>query len=213
MAELKCIVCGAADAKACSSCKSSRYCGPKCQKVDWPIHKLLCKEITALSPRPSEDHYLGILFPVDSKTPQLLWVECKTIQLAGDDNKFHLPQVETHLGNDKPSPERMIITYNAYRSLEIDHTIIVHVRDNFGSDGSRPNLCVNETREGKGSFEWRGPLVALHQIGDADDPYTFYKDVTLEDLRIVVDWFKTYGSAPRGMPDELKAMGFQDFSL
>lgn len=107
----------------------------------------------------------------------------------------------------------MCITCKAYRSLEIDLTTIAYIRDNFGGDRSGPNLCVNATREGKGSFEWRGRLVALHQIGDAGDLNTFYNGVTLEDLRVVVDWFKTYGSAPRGMPDELKAMGFQGFSL
>jgi hypothetical protein len=157
--------------------------------------------MTSVSSRPSEDHKLGILFSVDSKTPQFLWLECKRIRLPGDDNEFHLPQVEAHLGNGNPSPERMIIISNVYRSLDIDHTVIVHCRENFGNDGSKPNLCPIETSEGKGSFQWRGPLVALHQIGDASDPYTFYKDVTLEDLRIVVDWFKTYGSAPRGMPN------------
>lgn len=190
----------------------SNYYGAKCQKLDWLIRKFLCKAIMTISPRPSEVHKLSILFPVEKKKPQLLWVECKMIRLPGDENEFHIPKVEMHLGNDKPDPERMIITSNDYRSLDIDHTIIIHCRDNFGSDGSRPNLCAIETSERKGSFQWRGSLVTLHQIGAADDPYTFYKDFTLEDLRIVVDWFKTYGSA-RDSSRELQDMGFQAINL
>jgi hypothetical protein len=213
MAALKCIICGSANAKACSTCKSSQYCGAECQKLDRPIHKLLCKAIGDVSARPSGEHKLGILFPADSKTPRLLWVECKTIRLPGDENAFHIPKVEPHLGNDNPSPGRMIITSNQYRSLGIDHTVIVHCRDNFRSDGSQPNLSAIETSEGKSSVQFKGPLLALHQIGDANEPYAFFKDVTLEDLRIVVDWFKTYGSTPQGMPRELEEMGFQSFSL
>jgi len=53
-----------------------------------------------------------------------------------------------------------------------------------------------ETSEGKGSVQFKGPLVVLDQIGDASEPHAFFADVTLEDLRIVVDWFKTYGLAP-----------------
>lgn len=155
MASSQCIICGSDNAKACASCKSSKYCGAKCQKVDWPIQKLLCKTITTISQRPSGDHKLGILVPVDTKKPQLLWVECKTIRLPGDENEFHIPQVEMHLGNDKPYPERMIITSNAYRSLEIDHTIIVHCRDNFGSDGLRPNFCA---RDGDIRRKWFIPM-------------------------------------------------------
>lgn len=55
--------------------------------------------------------------------------------------------------------------------------------------------------------------MALHQIGEAKEPYAFFKDITLEDLRIVVDGFETYGSAPQGMPRELEQIGFQSFSL
>lgn len=201
MAARKCIICGSANAKDCKSCKSAAYCRVKCQRVDWPIHKLLCKVITAVPPRPSEDHILGIRFPDDSKNPQLVWVECKTIQLHNDENKFHDAQIKAHLGNDSPAPGRMIISSNNFRGLKIDHTIIVWCRDNFGYDGSRPNLCAIETSGGKCSYDYKGPLVALHQIGLASDPYAFYKDVTLEDLRIVVEYnHHRLGREARGEP-------------
>lgn len=31
--------------KACSSCHIERYCGAECQKIDWKIHRILCKFI------------------------------------------------------------------------------------------------------------------------------------------------------------------------
>ena len=29
----------------CSGCQRSRYCGPACQKADWPAHRAACREL------------------------------------------------------------------------------------------------------------------------------------------------------------------------
>lgn len=34
--------------KFCQSCKSVEYCDRKCQTIDWPSHKLICKDIPKL---------------------------------------------------------------------------------------------------------------------------------------------------------------------
>ena len=31
--------------KLCSGCRVVRYCGPACQKADWPAHKAACREL------------------------------------------------------------------------------------------------------------------------------------------------------------------------
>ena len=31
--------------KLCSGCRAVRYCGPACQKADWPAHKAACREL------------------------------------------------------------------------------------------------------------------------------------------------------------------------
>ena len=31
--------------KLCSGCRGVRYCGPACQKADWPAHKAACREL------------------------------------------------------------------------------------------------------------------------------------------------------------------------
>ena len=33
--------------KLCSGCRRVRYCGPGCQKADWPAHKAACRELQA----------------------------------------------------------------------------------------------------------------------------------------------------------------------
>ena len=31
--------------KLCSGCRAVRYCGPGCQKADWPAHRAACREL------------------------------------------------------------------------------------------------------------------------------------------------------------------------
>ena len=42
------------------------------------------------------------------------------------------------------------------------------------------------------THDWRGPIVVMRQSGTATDPL-FYKDIKAADLRVVVDYFVTYG--------------------
>lgn len=49
-----CIMCNAWNAYVCRHCNSAHYCSSECQKADWPLHQLLCKELAALRDPPSE---------------------------------------------------------------------------------------------------------------------------------------------------------------
>jgi hypothetical protein len=88
--------------------------------------------------------------------------------------------------------ERKPIKRNALRGFDLDHTVEVVCRETFLIDGSKPNSCVMEITKGKMTHDWRGPIVVLRQPGTAMDP-RFYEDVTAADLRIVVDYFVSYG--------------------
>ena len=51
-AEKLCAMCNEAASKVCSKCRSIQYCSKSCQKVGWPVHKLLCKKFATLGERP-----------------------------------------------------------------------------------------------------------------------------------------------------------------
>lgn len=194
-----CTICNASDAKLCSSCHSISYCSKECQKADWPLHKTICKGLTTLLPRPSPSHKLAFLFPVDSKEPKLIWINCEH-QIDEDDgiawekadvcSILETENVDSKYGT---SAEYKPITRNPLRGINLNHTLKVICRDAFLIDGSTPNICVRQTTRGKMKHNWCGPIVAMRQPGTNVDP-RFYEDITAADLRVVVDYFLLYGS-------------------
>jgi len=183
-----CLICNAADAKACESCRSASYCSKDCQREDWPLHKRLCKTLPAMTTRPSPSSRLGILFPVQSKSPELVWVNCPTKQLPDDENEFEVVEALPFLGPQ--ATQRQVICGNNYarRVEQLDHTIIAYIRDNGRNDGSKLNQAVIASA-GNTPTPWMGPVVVLSQIGEPTTPYSIFQDVTLEDLRYVADYF------------------------
>jgi hypothetical protein len=137
-------------------------------------------------------------------------------RLPGDENEFELPEVLPFLGPGRPTPERMICWKNDIREVEqLDHTIIAHIRDNGRNDGSKSNQSVAACA-GQTPRPWMGPVVVLNQVGEPGEPYSVYQDVTLEDLRHIIDYFVWYGSDPtaKALGEQyMKALGFQTISL
>ena len=89
-------------------------------------------------------------------------------------------------------PERKPIKRNVLRGFDLYYTVQVICRDTFLIDGSKPNSCVMEITKGKMTHDWRGPILVMRQPGTEIDP-DFYEDVTAAELRIVVDYFLSYG--------------------
>jgi hypothetical protein len=192
---LDCTICNAPKAKSCASCHSAAYCSPECQQTDWPLHKTVCKALKSVPPRPDASHKLAILFPVDSKVPELIWVFCEPRK---DDEEeggypYEYPHIREHLGDDKAFPEHKPVTRNVYRGFNLDHTIDITCRDAFLIDGSKINQCIVETTRGAVSHSWSGPIVVMRQPSLAYDP-RFYSDITLADLRTAIDYFIAYGN-------------------
>ncbi|KAG4428216.1 hypothetical protein IFR05_016299 [Cadophora sp. M221] len=75
----KCTICTNPTTTKCSKCKSATYCSPQCQKLDFPLHKIICSKLVEFigsNPRPADEylstHKLGILFPEESTSPELI---------------------------------------------------------------------------------------------------------------------------------------------
>jgi hypothetical protein len=122
MASQKCAICNSPGAKSCSSCHSAAYCTTTYQKTDWPLHKTICKTLTALPPRPSPSHKLGILFPSDAKIPEFIWIPCerKFEPSDWDENsldEWEHAEVKQFLGKQPVSFELKSIRRNILRGL------------------------------------------------------------------------------------------------
>jgi hypothetical protein len=73
--EAICTTCDRVGTKICSGCKSIHYCSTACQKMDWPIHKIICKDYAPfLHSRPSSDHHSAIYFSPDEFQPRFIWL-------------------------------------------------------------------------------------------------------------------------------------------
>ena len=71
------------------------------------------------------------------------------------------------------------------------HKLVVHFRDHFVVDGSTPNRSIINAMRGKQKVYWKGPLVALaYRVNRTVEPPL--DDVTVHDLRDIVDWFCVY---------------------
>lgn len=187
-----CTICNGPNSKLCSTCHSSSYCSTECQKTDWPAHKLLCKTVKTLSPRPDPSFKRAILFPVHAKAPRLIWVEYER-KLDFTGMPFEDSKISPLLGDDNPSREIQTVQKNIYRNFTLDHTIVVAARDTFLIDGSKPNKSISHATNNLHGHNWRGPLVLLRISGIGVDA-GLYEDITLADFRSAVDYLITYNN-------------------
>jgi hypothetical protein len=128
--------------RPCAPCKSTAYCSVECQQTDWPLHKLLCKKFSSFSPRPDSDSKLGLYFPVDSKVPELIWVNCAELNVELQ------PHFQLYMGRDIPYSEEWPIGHRIFRSIQLDPTVVTYSRHNLCSPGSAPNLSIKEGHKG-----------------------------------------------------------------
>ena len=196
MAAHTCAICDSSDSKFCSLCHSILYCSRECQKTDWPLHKMVCKKFTTLPPRPSLLHRLAIHFPAGSKESQLIWINCLQQIDDHDGSVWESPDVHSILSNNAVAKHLNIfeykpITRNALRGFDLSHTVEVICRDDFLSDGSTPNICVEQMTGGKKIYDWRGPIAVMRLRWDGSDS-KIYEDITATDFRVAVDYFLSY---------------------
>jgi len=185
-----CVMCNKAAELRCSKCSAQWYCGKKCQKEDWPVHKILCPQRQIFQTRHSQNVRRGILFPENEATVKFIWVPVEWVR-DDDSGGFESPQLENYFGRGD-NGSTMMYNYNPVRSRTLKEHIDIRHRDSFLIDGSKLNQSVLAATKGTASHTWCGPLVVLkHKAGGMDPSY--YTDIDMSDFRDVVDYLIAYG--------------------
>ncbi|KAH7312075.1 hypothetical protein BKA65DRAFT_574818 [Rhexocercosporidium sp. MPI-PUGE-AT-0058] len=164
MTDKKCIICNKDTTCKCGTCKSAAYCSFECQKLDIPLHKILCTKLVDFlknNPRPADEYLsrykLGILFPVDSKIAELIWVK----------NKILFEEVGKH--------------WEVWPKLNKQNECLGHLLHGYQWTGGGNPISEHK---------WSGNVVVLRSRsydkndGDEDDGRSkVYEDITLADFR------------------------------
>jgi hypothetical protein len=149
------------------------------------------------SKRPSKDHVVGILFPVASTVPQMIWLKCQWWPQDEEEmdevtERYQLPESEEWLGKvGRDIPVATPMNDKGGRD-----TLFICARDTFLCDGSQFNECIGKimtSKPGKVS-PWRGPIIGYRKDG-REFFSTECKDLAVDDLKRFIDSFLNYPGA------------------
>lgn len=155
---------------------------------------------------------------MDNPDPQLVWVPCLKDTHPESAKKYDNPHIEPLLG--KPitaSTERFNIAKNEVRGYTLDHTVQIYGRHNWLKDGSKPNQAALALTDWELPFDWRGNILIMSNAGLVNDrvkpaeiivrdltipiksiggevvPFKDFRDISMTDFRIAVDYLSTFG--------------------
>ena len=197
-------MCNREPAWLCLQCRSSYFCSHKCQNSDWPSHRHLCKAFSLLGPRPSPNHKRAFLFPEEGR-PKIIWLLAEQHEDESDPNAqpYELLNLDSLLGPGEPYRGHSSIEHNAIRGRNMGagfvswvprregYAISLNYRDNYLADGSLNNMSLAAVVGSSGALAhpWKGPIIAVRET-----PTECYDDITLGDLRHIVDHVLSYAN-------------------
>jgi hypothetical protein len=181
--------------KQCTGCYAIQYCSKRCQSLDWPAHKLICRSWTTfIDDRPSPDVRAAIWFPRDAIRPKMVWVH-----FAHDSNNFYMPDFDSFLGANHHVVYSLPFNHIKRRGLQMDHTITVWYRDWDENINKSLYAAVEACHGLTMPTIAAGDYVAL--AGKPGDSAHGHGDMTPSHFRHVLDYFSTYfDGTPRDTP-------------
>lgn len=196
-----CVICLSPDASLCSQCKGASYCGRKCQRTDWPSHKILCKAFAEHreSPRPSADHYRAILFPPAAAVPEIVWVTHPFADIPNIDGSGWVVPFSDRV------TERNRLDTNKRTYQPVEPCLYFANLSMFQLDDSPINASMQaiiNPYTSKPDLLFKGPVLAYIIAGtrefteaEEDEDYAYveqndeiHEDITLNHLRHLVDY-------------------------
>ncbi|KAF1849175.1 uncharacterized protein K460DRAFT_365085 [Cucurbitaria berberidis CBS 394.84] len=188
-----CAICPALGSEVCSSCHGIRYCSKACQKVDWPVHKLLCKKFSkdfSNDKRPQQPEFQfkrAIYFPEEGNGPQYIWLPSSG---PSDEGRA---VAHTHILGLKNTDLYPIDYFkeNAvlHRQIDGDIVLLARIHDLNTNEAmlfGNPNKSLAKIDKELTNY-WKGPLLAYGARTDVGWPDQCY-DLGPVDLRHVVDY-------------------------
>lgn len=158
---------------------------------------------------------LGVLFPVDSETPQLVWVRIGGFSDEESGISFQEAEVSTFFGDKATTPEAIHSERNRVRNRDTRSMLEVWQIPSTSPAISSlsENRCVislaalnggiavdgDESKDGSPNrpfHDWKGPVLVLfmtRSTGFMVDPGA-YRDCQLQDFRDAVDFVVDYGN-------------------
>ncbi|KAH0353050.1 hypothetical protein KCU81_g1745, partial [Aureobasidium melanogenum] len=189
--EGQCAVCSK-PGKLCASCENIHYCGRDCQKADWAVHKLLCRSFKNARDPPGPNMMRVIVFPFNSTKIEFRWMPINR-------RKVHRPNSGHFFGTDnqwkKNSPaltDFRSFVQDPKTGKRLRHRITIQFRDEYQTDGSIPNIAINNLVGGSSLLKFAGPIIAYGNVDVKQGTETQSINLDTSDLKIIKDWF-TYG--------------------
>ncbi|KAK4444163.1 hypothetical protein QBC34DRAFT_442797 [Podospora aff. communis PSN243] len=202
----------------CTGCGEAWYCGPSCMMDDAPMHKRICD---AFAPngrftelfRQSQDHFRALVWPAQSKAPELRWIHIhhsayrrdpldsdsdSDSEPAGPSLSFHHPEFWS-FAKDFPksafSPH-MFILGCLNQSLAFKHRPLGAglfllewaLPPTTDLHPSWANQSITSLGNPGDIWYWPGPQLIISL--DTSHPTLTLRDVTPRDFRHVIDYFQ-----------------------
>jgi MYND finger len=189
-----CVMCSRRGTKTCANCNHTKYCSVEHQKLDWPVHKLLCGAQQKFSEPPKAGMIRAILFPGGKEKPRFVWwpdnhnfMMIQTLDMDGHTRRFGSVGCQF-------SPLDLMETYTVSRNLiqnrKLDRAILV-CRTRLQGGGRDPNQRILEMTRGSASFIWMAATIAfrLDSLCPPGNPSRYFEDIGVDDLRHLADFF------------------------